>query len=41
MTYIAQNGTVFDKAFTAVQYAMNSGVKIGIYKNGKFLRWLV
>ena len=41
MTYIAQDGFIFASAFTAVQYAMNSGVKIGIYKNGKFLRWLV
>ena len=41
MTYIAQNGIKFERAFAAVQYAMNSGIKIGIYKNGKFLRWLV
>ncbi len=41
MKYKTETGRKFDKAFDAVQYAMNYGVKVGIYKGDKFLRWLV
>lgn len=41
MKYKSTNGIGFEKAFDAVQYAMNSGVKVGIYNNGNFVRWLV
>ena len=41
MTHISTTGIEFKKAFNAVQYAIVSGVKVGIYKNGEFLRWLV
>ena len=41
MKYKSTNGIEFAKAFDAVQYAMLSGVKVGIYKNGNFVRWLV
>lgn len=41
MKYKSTSGIEFAKAFDAVQYAMNSGVKVGIYSNDKFLRWLV
>ena len=40
MTYTSTTGIDFKKAFNAVQYAIASGVKAGIYKNGEFLRWL-
>ena len=40
MKYKSTNGKEFAKAFDAVQYAIVSGVKVGIYKNGEFLRWL-
>lgn len=38
MKYKSTNGIEFAKAFGAVQYAMNSGVKVGICKNGNFYR---
>ena len=42
MKYKSTNGIEFAKAFDAVQYAMLSGVKVGIYNNkGNFVRWLV
>ena len=41
MTYISQTGIKFLNAFNASNYAIVSGVKVGIYKNGEFLRWLV
>lgn len=41
MKYKSTNSMEFNKAFDAVKYAMNSGVKIGIFKGDKFLRWLV
>lgn len=40
MKYKSVSGIEFAKAFDAVQYTMLSGVKVGIYKNGEFLRWL-
>lgn len=41
MNYKSTNGIEFEEAFDAVQYAMNSGVKVGIYNKGNFVRWLV
>lgn len=41
MKHKSTNGKEFAKAFDAVRYAMNSGVKVGIYNKGDFVRWLV
>lgn len=41
MKYKSTSGIEFAKAFDAVQYAMLSGVKVGIYNKGNFVRWLV
>lgn len=41
MTYMSQTGVKFLSAFNASNYAIVSGVKVGIYNNGEFLRWLV
>ena len=39
--YKSTNGIEFARAFDAVRYAMNIGVKVGIFNNGKFVRQLV
>ena len=39
--YKSTNGIEFARAFDVVKYAMNSGTKVGIFSNGKFVRWLV
>ena len=40
MTYKSKSKE-FKKAFDAVQFAMLSGERIGIYNGDNFLRWLV
>lgn len=40
MKYKSTSGIEFEKAFDAVQYAFKHAVKVGIYENGYFVRWL-
>jgi hypothetical protein len=40
MTYKSKTKE-FKKAFDAVQFAMSSGERVGIYKGDKLVRWLV